>query len=94
MTELRNALDDYERPALAEWMEDHPMLGVIVKAARRYQALLDKELHRETEDTCRTCRDEPEASVHDWDTYESSERWVTEWQELSDPALIEYGPTV
>ncbi len=34
--DLQTALADYERPALAEWMEDHPMLGVIVEAARRH----------------------------------------------------------
>ena len=34
--DLQVALADYERPALAEWMDDHPMLGVIVEAARRH----------------------------------------------------------
>lgn len=34
--QIREALADYERPALAEWMEDHPMLGVIMDTARMY----------------------------------------------------------
>ena len=47
MSKLQNALADYERPALAEWMKDHPMLGVIMEAARRV-ANLDYEVGART----------------------------------------------
>ena len=32
--EVREALEDYERPALVGWMEDHPMLDTVLAAAR------------------------------------------------------------
>ena len=51
-SELQEAIADYERPALAEWMKDHPMLGVIVEAARKvanpdYEAAVSVEWDRE-----------------------------------------------
>lgn len=84
MSELHDALKDVDD--LADGSEPDTF-WVIVEAARRVVSLDNQGLHRETETTCRTCRDEPDAAVHDWDTYESSERWVTDWQELPDPAL-------
>ena len=83
MSELQDALDLWNTRG-----RKHGWMNVIVEAAREYVNLDNQGLHRETETTCRTCRDEGETStVHDWDTYESSERWVTDWQELPDPAL-------
>lgn len=40
----------------------------------------------EEEMTCRRCRDDAEAP-HDYDNFVSSHRWVTQWEQLTDPLI-------
>lgn len=82
---LPDILDQREPDRYKEWFME--AYATVAEAARRIANLDNQGLRRETETTCRRCRDQGVGTVHDWDSYESSERWVTDWQELPDPAL-------